>query len=219
MVNVPFSNRSEAGRLLGEKLATEFARRTQLTNPIVLALPRGGVPVGLGVAKALRAPLDVVIVRKLGVPWRPELAMGAITSGSFQVWDEDVIQGLGIYPEEIAAVVSRESKELARREKLYRGNRAVPRLRDRTVFLVDDGLATGSSMLAAARYVRSLQPAAVIAAAPVGSGEACDRVSKELDECVCLATPDPFNAVGEWYRDFRQITDEEVRQLLTPAAA
>lgn len=215
MVRLPFSNRSEAGELL----AKELAGRTGLVNPIVLALPRGGVPIGLAVARALRAPLDVVIVRKLGVPWRPELAMGAITGGSFQVLDEVLIQDLGIYPEEIEAVVSRERKEVARREKRYRGDRPRLHLKGRTVLLVDDGLATGSSMLAAARYVRTLNPASLIAAAPVGSVEACHRLRKELDECLCLATPDPFNAVGEWYTDFEQVTDDEVRQLLIPAAA
>jgi putative phosphoribosyl transferase len=211
MVNLPFADRFEAGRLL----AGEFGRLPRPINPIVLAMPSGGVLVGLAVAKDLQAPLDVVVVRKLGVPWRPELAMGAITSGGFQILDEELIQELGIYPEEITTVVSKEKAEVERREKLYRARRPMPPLRGRTVVLVDDGLATGSSMLAAARYVRSLKPVKLIGAIPVGSVEACYRMKKELDQCVCLATPDPFHAVGEWYKDFRQVSEAEVQQSLT----
>jgi putative phosphoribosyl transferase len=212
MVNLPFADRFEAG----QALASRFTQRPPPVNPLVLALPRGGVPVGLAVANALKAPLDVVVVRKLGVPWRPELAMGAITSGAFRIVDDDLIQELGIFPEEVAAVVSKETEEVERREKLYRGGRPAPSLRGRTMVLVDDGLATGSSMLAAARYVRSLNPAKLIAAVPVGSAEACHRLKLEVDECLCLAMPEPFSAVGEWYSDFRQVSDSEVRHLLTP---
>jgi len=210
MVNLPFADRFEAGRLL----AGEFGHRPRPINPIVLALPSGGVPVGLAVAQALQAPLDVMVVRKLGVPWQPELAMGAITSGAFRILDDELIQELGIKPEEIAAVVSQEKAELERREKLYRAGRPIPELRGRTVVLVDDGLATGSSMLAAVRYIRTLKPVKLIGAIPVGSVEACHRLKKELDECVCLATPDPFHAVGEWYKDFRQVGEAEVQQWL-----
>lgn len=215
MVNLPFADRFEAGRLLAE----ELCRRPKPVRPIVLALPRGGVPAGLAVASALQAPLDVVVVRKLGVPWRPELAMGAITSGAFHILDNELIHELGICPDEIAAVVSKEKDEVERREKLYRAGRPMPHLRGHTVFLVDDGLATGSTMLAAARYVRSLGPRKLIGAVPVGSVEACHRLKKELDECLCLATPEPFQAVGEWYNDFSQVSDVDVQQLLTPAAA
>lgn len=210
MIQLPFANRVEAGRLVAAELVT---RKLQ-GDVIVLALPRGGLPVGLEVAKTFGAPLDVVIVRKLGVPWQPELAMGAIAGGSFQTLDEGLIGGLGIPREEIEAVVARESAEVARREKLYRRGRPALDLQGRTVVLVDDGLATGSTMLVAARYVRSLKPRKLIIAVPVGSVQACQRLRKEADDCVCLATPEPFAAVGQWYVDFRQVTDAEVRHFL-----
>lgn len=219
MIQLPFANRVEAGRLLAAELVT---RKLQ-GDVIVLALPRGGLPVGLEVARTFGAPLDVVIVRKLGVPWQPELAMGAIAGGSFQTLDEALIGGLGIPREEIDAVVARESAEVAHRERLYRRGRPALDLHGRTVVLVDDGLATGSTMLVAARYVRSLKPRKLIIAVPVGSGQACQRLRKEADECVCLATPQPFAAVGEWYVDFRQVSDAEVQHFLEqdrlPAAA
>lgn len=210
MIQLPFANRVEAGRLLAAELVT---RKLQ-GDVMVLALPRGGLPVGQEVAKSFGAPLDVVIVRKLGVPWRPELAMGAIASGSFQTLDEALIGGLRIPREEIDAVVARESAEVARREKLYRRGRPALDLHGRTVVLVDDGLATGSTMLVAARYVRSLKPRKTVIAVPVGSVQAFQRLRKEADDCVCLATPVPFAAVGEWYVDFRQVTDAEVQHFL-----
>ncbi len=210
MIHLPFTNRVEAGRFLAAELVTRKLQR----DVIVVALPRGGLPVGLEVAKTFSAPLDVVIVRKLGVPWQPELAMGAIASGSFQALDEGLIRGLGIPSEEIDAVVARESAEVARREKLYRRGRPALDLDGRTVVLVDDGLATGSTMLVAARYVRSLKPRQTVIAVPVGSVQACQRLRKEADDCVCLATPEPFAAVGEWYLDFRQVTDAEVQHFL-----
>ena len=210
MIRLPFADRAQAGRLL----ATELLSRNLPANVVVLALPRGGVPVGQEVARAFRAPLDVVIVRKLGVPWQPELAMGAIASGSFQTLDEELIGALRISRDEIDAVVVRESAELARRERLYRGARGPLAVHGRNVLLVDDGLATGSSMLVAARYVRSLKPSKTLIAVPVGSSQACHRLRKEADDCICLATPEPFTAVGEWYADFRQVTDAEVRLLL-----
>ena len=210
MIHLPFADRAEAGRLL----ARELLRQDPAANAIVLALPRGGVPVGVEVAKAIAAPLDVVIIRKLGVPSEPELAMGAVASGAFRIFDEDLISRLRISRQEVDRVVFEETAELARREKLYRGDRPKLDLRGRTVVLVDDGLATGSTMLVAARYVRSLGPTKMVIAVPVGSLPACRRVRKEADSCVCLAMPEPFRAVGEWYLDFEQVTDEQVQLLL-----
>ncbi len=198
-------------------LAAELAARPLLKNPIVLALPRGGVPVGFEVARTLAAPLDVVVVRKLGVPWQPELAMGAIASGGVRILDEKLIRQQGIPSEEIERIAAREVQEVERRELLYRGNRPALELRSRPVILVDDGLATGSTMLAAVKCVKSLQPSAVIVAVPVASRQACVLIRDEADECVCLATPTPFMAVGEWYQDFRQTSDAEVRELLQAA--
>lgn len=214
MFPLPFRDRGEAGRLLAEELAS----RKLPPNTIVLALPRGGVPIGLTVAKALHAPLDVVVVRKLGVPWQPELAMGAIAGRSGRVLDERMIGELRISQEEVDAVISRERMEAERREKLYRGGRPAPDLRGRTVVLVDDGLATGSTMVVAARYVRSLKPGRLIIAVPIASAQASQRVRMEADSCVCLATPEHFVAVGEWYSDFRQVGDCEVQHLLEQAS-
>lgn len=210
MIELPFRDRHEAGCLLG----AELAGRNLTENMIVLALPRGGVPVGWAVANALRAPLDVVVVRKLGVPWRSELAMGAIAGGSTMVLDEDLIQELGISREQVDAVVSGEREESERREKLYRADRPAPDLKGRTVLLIDDGLATGSTMVAAARHVRSFRPTRTIVAVPVASRQACRRLRTETDFCVCLVMPEPFIAVGEWYDDFRQVSDTEVSYLL-----
>jgi predicted phosphoribosyltransferase len=207
---LPFEDRSEAGRLL----AQELLRHDLPANVIVLALPRGGVPVGLEIAKALGASLDVVIVGKLGVPSQPELAMGAVASDSFRMLDEKLIAELGISREEVDTLIAEETAELVRREKLYRGGRPKLDLQGRTAVLVDDGLATGSTMRVAARYVRSLRPAKTLIAVPVGSVHACRLLRKEADGCVCLATPQPFHAVGEWYIDFQQVTDEEVRLFL-----
>ncbi len=210
MIQLPFADRTYAGRLL----ATELLSHSLPANVIVLALPRGGLPVGLEIAKALGAPLDIVIVRKLGVPWQPELAMGAIASSSFQALDAELIRALGISREEIDAVVRRERAEIARRERLYRKGRGALNLHDQTVLLVDDGLATGSTMLVAARYVRSLEPHRTLIAVPVGSDQACHRLQREGYEFVCLATPEPFTAVGECYADFRQVNDAEVQHIL-----
>jgi putative phosphoribosyl transferase len=210
MTQLPFSDRVEAGRLL----AAELAKHKLPANVIVLALPRGGVPVGLEVAKTLHAPLDVVVVRKLGVPWQPELAMGAIAGSSEQVLNKELIADLRVSRQEINAAVAKERAEVERREKLYRAGRPAPDLRGRVVLLVDDGLATGSTMLVAARYVRAFKPAKMIIAVPVGSVEACERLKKQADDFLCLATPASFMAVGEWFRDFRQVSDAEVRRLL-----
>jgi len=213
-VNLPYRDRTEAGRLLGAELAKR--KHGAGAHPIVLALPRGGLPVAVEVAEALHAPLDLVVVRKLGVPWQPELAMGAMASGA-QVLDHPLIRELRISREDVDAAVARETAEMERREKLYRGGRPAPDLRGCTVFIVDDGLATGSTMLAAVRCVRQLHPHKLIAAVPVGSVEACDLMRKETDECVCLAIPEPFCAVGEWYHDFQQVSDPEVQQIMQRA--
>jgi predicted phosphoribosyltransferase len=183
-------------------------------DSIVLGLPRGGVPVAFEVGRALESPLDIIVVRKLGVPWQPELAMGAIASGGVRVLDEELIRREGISPEDVEAVAAREKQEAERREQLYRAGRPALELRNRTVILVDDGLATGSTMRAAVKCVKSLQPSAVIVAVPVASRQACAYLRHVADECVCLAVPEPFGAVGEWYQDFRQTSDAEVRELL-----
>jgi predicted phosphoribosyltransferase len=209
MIELPFQDRSEAGRLLG----AELAKHRLAPNSIVLALPRGGLPVGVEVAKALKVPLDIVVVRKLGVPWQPELAMGAI-AGGIRVLDHELIRMLSILDEDIEAVVARETKEMERRDMLYRSGLPVLKLDGLTVVLVDDGLATGSTMLAAARHVRSAHAKKLIIAVPVASSQACARLTSEADECICLAVPEPFCAVGEWYMDFRQVTDEEVQNIL-----
>lgn len=209
-----FRDRADAGRQLANKL-TEYAGR----DVVVLALPRGGVPVGYEVARALGAPLDVFLVRKLGVPGHEELAMGAIASGGVQVLNEDVLQLHGITEEELKAAAQREEQELERRESAYRDGRPPLSVRDRTVILTDDGLATGSTMRAAVRALRGLDPARIVVAVPVGAPDTCEDLRKEADEVVCAVEPEPFYAVGMWYHDFSQTTDEEVRGLLARAAA
>lgn len=210
MIHLPFADRAEAGRAL----AAELLRRKLPANVVVLALPRGGVPVGFEVAKILHAPLDVVVVRKIGAPWQPEFAIGAIAGNSIEVLDRNVIASSRIPQQEIDAALAKERIEVERRETLYRSGRPALELRDHTALLVDDGLATGSTMLVAARYVRSLKPARTIIAVPVGSADACERLKKEADELICLATPASFFAVGEWFVDFRQVNDVEVQHLL-----
>jgi predicted phosphoribosyltransferase len=207
-----FRDRIEAGVLLGQ----ELARRVKPDDdPIVLALPRGGVPVGYEIARALDAPLDVFIVRKLGVPGHEELAMGAIASGGVRVMNEDVLNYLPPLPQrEIDTVVEREQRELERREKAYRGTRPPLQLAGRMVIVVDDGLATGSTMRAAVRALRRMNPRAIIVAVPVAARSTCDEFRAEADEIICMHTPEPFQAVGLWYEDFSQTTDEEVHALL-----
>jgi putative phosphoribosyl transferase len=191
-------------------LARELSSRKAA---VVLALARGGVPVGFAVADRLHIPLDVIVVRKVGAPWQPELAMGAIT-GAVRILDERAIRQLGISDEDVEDAIEREQAEMERREALYRGGLPAIDLRGQSAILVDDGLATGSSMLAAVRHVRSFDPARLIIGVPVGSKDACDRLRQEVDDLVCLATPELFCAVGEWYRDFEQVGDAEVRKLL-----
>jgi putative phosphoribosyl transferase len=205
-----FRNRSEAGRQLAEKLKNYEGR----PDLLVLALPRGGVPVGFEVAQALGAPLDLFLVRKLGVPGHEELAMGAIATGGIRVLNQDVIEELRINDELILAVAAQEEKELERRERAYRGNRPMPDIRGRTIILVDDGIATGSTMHAAIAALRKLEPARLIVAVPAAAPSAGEEFQNEADDFVAVITPDSFVAVGQWYEDFSQTTDGEVRDLL-----
>jgi len=211
-----FRDRIEAGQLLGREVARRIGKRDKV---IVLGLPRGGVPVAFHVAQALDAPLDVFVVRKLGVPGHEELAMGAIASGGVRVLNRDVLSYVPISQKTIDAVAAREEQELQRRERSYRGARPPLQLRGRTVVIVDDGLATGSTMRAAIAAVRKMEPQAIIVAVPVAAPQTCEEFRKEVDEMVCLRTPDPFQAVGLWYDDFSQTTDEEVHDLIERANA
>jgi putative phosphoribosyl transferase len=209
-----FRDRGEAGRVL----ARELDRYAGRDDVVVLALPRGGVPVAHEVAKALGAPLDVFVVRKLGVPGHRELAMGAVASGGALVLDEGLIRSLRIGDAEIQQTIAAELRELERRERAYRDGRDLPELAGKTVILVDDGLATGSTMRAAALAVREHHPARIVVAVPVAAAETCDELRDEVDEIICAVTPRPFHAVGLWYDDFSQTSDEEVRELLAQAA-
>lgn len=203
-------DRTEAGQLLARRLSAYAGR----DDVVVLALPRGGVPVAYEVAKALEAPLDVFIVRKLGVPGHEELAMGAIASTGARVINESVVRSLGIPEAAIDRVAAREEREIRRRESEYRGHRAPLDLDGRIVILVDDGLATGATMRAAAEAVRSRGASRVIVAAGVGAPDACEALSRIADECVCVFEPDELRAISLWYRDFAQTEDEEVQDLL-----
>ena len=207
---LPFADRTEAGASLAKRLLHLRGR----DDVRVLALPRGGVPVAAEVASVLNAPLDVLVVRKLGVPGHEEFAMGAIASGGTQVLNAKVTEALQIPAETIAQVVERERNELARRERLYRGDRPPLSLVGRVVVLVDDGLATGLTMLAAVGAVRPQQPARVVVAVPVAAESSCEALRAEADEVVCVHTPEPFRCVGMWYQDFSKTSDEEVRALL-----
>jgi putative phosphoribosyl transferase len=208
-----FRDRTDAGRQLAARL-TRYADRTDV---LVLALPRGGVPVAYEVAKELKAPLDVFLVRKLGVPGQEELAMGAIASGGVRVLNEDIVNYLGIPDEVIDAIAAVEQQELERRERAYRDGRPPPDVKDCIVILIDDGLATGSTMRAAAESLRLQKPQRIVVAVPVSSPETCDEFRSEVDEIVCAVTPLHFQGVGRWYEDFSQTSDEEVRELLKRA--
>jgi putative phosphoribosyl transferase len=205
-----FRDRQHAGRALAQKLAT-YADRPDV---IVLALPRGGTPVAYEVAQALHAPLDVLVVRKLGVPGHEEYAMGAIAGGGERVLDSDLVRDLGIGAKAIDEVVRAEERELERRERAYRGQRPAPDLQGRIVILIDDGLATGATMRVAVRAVRRQAPASIVVAAPVASPEACELLQSEADEVVCAEVPASFLGVGRWYLDFSQTSDDEVCSLL-----
>ncbi len=209
-----FANRSQAGRQLAQQLS-KYADRNDV---IVLGAPRGGVPVAFEVATSLRVPLDIFVLRKLGVPGHEELAFGAIASGGTRILDRNTIEGLGLTGLDIERVTRAEMKELQRRERAYRGGRPALNVSGLTVILVDDGIATGSSMLAAIRALREMHPAALILATPVAPSATCDRLRPEVRELVCLETPEPFFGVGQFYDDFSQVSDDEVTELLKRAA-
>lgn len=208
-----FADRTEAGRRLAWKLAA-YANRDDV---IVLGIPRGGVAVAFEVAARLHAPLDIFLLRKLGVPSQEELAFGAIASGGVRVLDRDIIEALGVSEKEIEQVTSKERKELRRREQVYRGDRSALDVRGKTVIVVDDGVATGSSMFAGIEALRQLQPSRIVVAVPVAPSRTCLRLAGEVDEVVCLQTPLSFHAIGQFYEDFSQVEDGEVIALLTHA--
>jgi putative phosphoribosyl transferase len=208
-----YRDRFEAGRVLAQQLQQYRGR----PDAIVLALPRGGVPVGFEVAKELQLPLDVFIVRKIGVPGQEELAMGAIASGGALVLDPSLIRMAGVSQAQLNAIIERERREIERREREYRGGRPPADVQGKTVILVDDGLATGSTMRAAALALRSRKPNKLVIAVPVGARSTCNEFQGEADEVVCAASPEDFRAVGAWYLDFSQTKDEEVRELLERA--
>jgi putative phosphoribosyl transferase len=210
-----FVDRRDAGRVLASRLP-KYAGRDDV---VVLALPRGGVPVAYEVASALGVPMDVFLVRKLGTPGHRELAMGAIASGGVRVLNEDVVHWYGISDSAIERVTREEQEELERRERAYRGNRPAPDLTDRIVILIDDGLATGSTMRAAAQAMRAHRPARVVIAVPVGAPQTCAELAAVADEVICTRMPVPFSAVGQWYLNFNQTDDDEVRELLQKSSA
>jgi putative phosphoribosyl transferase len=210
----PFANRADAG----QKLATQLMAYAKSPNLLVLALPRGGVPIAYEIAQALHAPLDVFLVRKLGVPGNEELAMGAIASGGVRVLNPEAMSWGDLSDSIIDEVAKREQKELERRERLYRGDRSALDISGRTIILVDDGLATGATMRAAAIALRRKNPLKIVVAVPVAPPETCEAFRNEVEQVICAITPEPFIAVGAWYSDFPQTSDEEVRQLLEQAS-
>lgn len=213
-VTAQFQDRKEAGEFLASKLAGHAGDPSLL----VLAMPRGGVPVAYEVAKALKAPLDVFLVRNLGAPAYDEISMGIVASGGVRVLNDEVIRNFGISGNVIEATAQEKLRELERRERVYRGNRGAFDVTGRTVILVDDGLATGACMRAAVRALKTKEPKSIIVAVPLGSADTCSQLQHEADEVICGMTPDPFYTVGAWYSDFMQITDEEISQLLNHAA-
>ena len=210
-----FRDRADAGRHLLSRLG-EYQGRPDV---VVLGLPRGGIPVGYEVARGLGAPLDVFVVRKLGVPGQEELAMGAIATGGVRVVNRDVVDALHIAPDVLDRAAAQELRELERRQRSYRGDRPEPQVEGRTVILVDDGLATGSTMRAAVQALRQQRPARIVVAVPVAAFATCEELRREVEDVVCFATPEPFMAVGRFYDDFSQTTDEEVHDLLASARA
>jgi predicted phosphoribosyltransferase len=208
-----FRNRVEAGR----ELATRLARFATADDVVILALPRGGVPVAAEVAKALGKPFDLLLVRKLGLPGWEETAMGAIASGGTVVMNDDLVEQLRVPDAEIDAAIRRETRELERREELYRGGRPPAEVTGKTVLVVDDGIATGATMLAALRLLRRQRAGRIVVATPVAPPDTVERLARDADEVVTLAEPEPFGAVGRWYEDFSQTTDDEVRRLLAEA--
>lgn len=214
-MSLRFRNRIEAGRTLAGHL-TAYAGRNDV---LVLGLPRGGVPVAAEVARRLAAPLDVFVVRKLGVPGHPEFAMGALASGGIRLVDPKVVRDLGVTDEEIERATAVELRELARRERTYRAGREFPELGDRIVIIVDDGLATGSTMQAAIAALREKRPRKIVVAAPVAAAETCAKLGPLVDQIVCVRTPDPFLAVGLWYEDFSETTDAEIHEILATAGS
>ena len=209
-----FRNRMHAGQVLA-KMLQEYGNREDV---IVLALPRGGVPVAFEIASALHVPLDVFLVRKLGVPGQEELAMGAIATGGIRVLNNEVVKHLGIPDHVIDSATQAEQRELDRREQVYRGNRQPPQVHGWTMIFVDDGLATGSTMRAAVTALRQQKPAHIVVAVPVAAASTCQEFQDEVDQIICATTPEPFYGVGQWYEDFSQTSDEEVRDLLDRAA-
>lgn len=211
---MPFEDRKDAGKRLAAALEQYRAR----PDVIVLALPRGGLPVGFEIARELHLPMDVFVVRKLGVPGRAELAMGAIAVGGTRVINDRVMRMYSLPDAAVEAIIAKETRELNRRQTLYRGNRPWPDLRGWTVILVDDGLATGATMRAAIEALQQQLPARIVAAVPVGASDSCGEIEKAADELICLEKPAPFKAVGYWYRIFEATTDDEVRDLLAKSA-
>jgi len=210
---VLYRDRNHAGRVLAKELQGYAGR----PDVLVLGLPRGGVPVAYEVARALGVPMDVFIVRKLGAPGQPELAVGAIASGGVRVLNSDIVRVLGISERQIEELTAHEQQEIEKRERLYRGDRPPIAVSGLTVILVDDGLATGSTMRAAAAALRHANPAKIVVAVPLAAEATCEVIAAEVDQVVCAATPAPFYAVGQWYEQFTQTTDEEVRELLASA--
>jgi putative phosphoribosyl transferase len=213
-MNVRFRDRADAGR----RLAGELQHYANRDDVVVLGLPRGGVPIGYEVATALHAPLDVFVVRKIGLPWQEELAMGAVASGGVRVLDRNLIRVAHVSDDDVERIAQAEERELERRERLYRDDRPFPNLRGKTVILVDDGLATGASMRAAVEALRHEEPAHIVVAVPVAAPETCNAFRDLVDEIICAETPEPFQAVGLWYDDFSQTTDDDVRDLLARGA-